>query len=176
MFDTLDEELRDALQRDINEWAPGINIIAIRVTKPRIPEVIRRNYEQIEAEITKTQVAQQAHRLVEQEAQTEQRRAIINAEKEAAIQKIALERQMADAKNRQAIAQIENEMHMAKQKALTDASTYATQQEAIANRALLTPELLQLEAVRAIANNTKVFFGDRLPSLFVAPSTLLPSS
>ena len=45
-FDTLDESLRDALQSDINSWAPGIEIVAIRVTKPRIPEKIRLNYEQ----------------------------------------------------------------------------------------------------------------------------------
>ena len=47
-FGDLDEALRDALQADIDVWAPGIRIVAIRVTKPRIPEAIRRNYEQIE--------------------------------------------------------------------------------------------------------------------------------
>ena len=34
-FDSLDETLRDNLQRDIDVYAPGITIIAIRVTKPR---------------------------------------------------------------------------------------------------------------------------------------------
>jgi regulator of protease activity HflC (stomatin/prohibitin superfamily) len=37
-FDTLDESLREALVKDISIWAPGIEIIAIRVTKPRIPK------------------------------------------------------------------------------------------------------------------------------------------
>ena len=31
-------------------------------------------------------------------------------------------------------------------------------------------ELLQLEAVRALANNTKVFFGDKLPNIFMTPA------
>merc|ERR1712224_394603 len=40
-FDSLDEKLRDALQSDIDAYAPGIRIIAIRVTKPIIPQSIR---------------------------------------------------------------------------------------------------------------------------------------
>jgi hypothetical protein len=37
---------------------------------------------------------------------------------------------------------------------------------------LLTPEFLKLEAMRAIGNTTKVYFGDHLPKLFVDPSWL----
>merc|ERR1719164_133997 len=57
-FDALDETLRDALQRDIDVYAPGITIIAIRVTKPRIPEKIQHNYEAMEGERTKLMVAE----------------------------------------------------------------------------------------------------------------------
>lgn len=52
-------------------------------------------------------------------------------------------------------------------KADADAELYRASKEAEANRIRLTPELLQLEAVRALANNTKVFWGDRLPSLYI---------
>ncbi len=48
-FDHLDEQLASALQDGCNKWAPGIEIIAIRVTKPRIPEALLKNYEKIEA-------------------------------------------------------------------------------------------------------------------------------
>jgi len=48
-FDTLDEQLAEALQRDADKWAPGIQIIAIRVTKPIIPEKLMKNYEEIES-------------------------------------------------------------------------------------------------------------------------------
>jgi regulator of protease activity HflC (stomatin/prohibitin superfamily) len=40
-FDTLDESLVTALQTDCDRYAPGIQIIAVRVTKPRIPEAVR---------------------------------------------------------------------------------------------------------------------------------------
>jgi hypothetical protein len=44
-FDNLDEQLVSALQNDCNKWAPGIEIIAIRVTKPQIPQHLMNNYE-----------------------------------------------------------------------------------------------------------------------------------
>ncbi|KAL0003714.1 hypothetical protein SO802_011275 [Lithocarpus litseifolius] len=45
--------MKDALQGDCTRYAPGIEIISVRVTKPKIPESIRRNFEQMEEERTK---------------------------------------------------------------------------------------------------------------------------
>lgn len=64
-FDTLDESLVHALQKDCNLWAPGIEIISIRVTKPRIPDHILKNFEATEAERAKLQIALQAQRVAE---------------------------------------------------------------------------------------------------------------
>merc|ERR1711964_353276 len=41
-FDSLDETLADIIQKDCNIHAPGITIISIRMTKPKIPEEIRK--------------------------------------------------------------------------------------------------------------------------------------
>ena len=46
-----------ALQFDCDKWAPGIEIIAIRVTKPRIPESLLKNYEKIESAKTNLLIA-----------------------------------------------------------------------------------------------------------------------
>lgn len=43
--DQIDENLRKALQSDLYEMAPGLTVQAVRVTKPKIPEQIRKNYE-----------------------------------------------------------------------------------------------------------------------------------
>lgn len=43
--DTIDDNLKTALQKDLTSMAPGLFVIAVRVTKPKIPEQIRRNYE-----------------------------------------------------------------------------------------------------------------------------------
>lgn len=56
-------------------------IIAVRVTKPRIPDQIRRNFEQMEAEKTKLLIAEAASKVVEQEAETDRKRANIQARK-----------------------------------------------------------------------------------------------
>ena len=48
-------------------WAPGIEIIAVRVTKPRVPEQIRRNYEKMEGEKTQLLIAIETQKVVEME-------------------------------------------------------------------------------------------------------------
>ena len=45
--------MKEAIQRDCTEYAPGIEIIGVRVTKPTIPHSIARNYEIMEEERTK---------------------------------------------------------------------------------------------------------------------------
>ena len=47
--------MKDALQGDCTRYAPGIEIMSVRITKPTIPESIRRNFEQMEEERTKVQ-------------------------------------------------------------------------------------------------------------------------
>lgn len=91
LFDTLDESLASALQRDASIWAPGIEIIAVRVTKPRIPDQIRRNYESMEAEKTKLLIAEQVQKVVEKEAETERKRSTIEAQMRADVSKIKME-------------------------------------------------------------------------------------
>jgi len=165
-FDTLDETLKETLQNDIDEWAPGLRIISIRVTKPRVPRTILENYERIEAEITRFLVAEQTQKLVEKEAETDRKKSVIYAEKNALVKEIELKRTLAEKLNEQRIAEIQNEMQLAKVRADTDAEFYRAQKEAEANAIRLTPELLALETVRALANNTKIYFGENIPKLF----------
>ena len=44
IFDKLDEELIKSLNKDLAIWAPGIEILSIRVTKPDIPAAIQANF------------------------------------------------------------------------------------------------------------------------------------
>lgn len=37
-----------SLNKDLQIWAPGIEILSVRVTKPNIPERIRKNFENME--------------------------------------------------------------------------------------------------------------------------------
>jgi len=166
-FDTLDETLKETLQRDIDLWAPGLVILSIRVTKPRVPHAIQKNYELIEAEITRLKVAEQTQRVVEKEAETEQKRAIIEAQRVAMVKAIELNRTLAEQLNGQRVAQIQNEMRVAKVKAEADSELYRAKTEAEANKLRLTPEFLALETARALSNNTKIYFGEKIPNLFL---------
>jgi regulator of protease activity HflC (stomatin/prohibitin superfamily) len=47
-FDQIDENLKKALQEELTKLAPGLEVMAVRVTKPKIPEAIKRNYEEME--------------------------------------------------------------------------------------------------------------------------------
>ena len=53
LFDQIDENLKNAIQSDLKEMATGLKVHSVRVTKPKIPESIRKNYELMEAEKTK---------------------------------------------------------------------------------------------------------------------------
>jgi len=65
-FDSLDEQLAEALTIGASKWAPGIEIISLRVTKPKIPDNLMKNYEQIEAQKTALQIAIQTQKVTEQ--------------------------------------------------------------------------------------------------------------
>ena len=92
MFETLDESLQGALIKDINEWAPGIEIIAIRVTKPRIPKHIQQNFEEMESQKTEVLIAEQKQKVAEKVAETERKRKNIEAQAFAEVAKINMEK------------------------------------------------------------------------------------
>jgi len=80
LFHTVDERLVEALQDGCSTWAPGIEIIAVRITKPKIPPQIGANYEDMEAQKTKLLVATQAQKVSEKAAETEKKVSLIKQE------------------------------------------------------------------------------------------------
>ena len=47
--------------------------------------------------------------------------------------------------------------------------------EAEANQQKLTPEFLQISFMKAISNNTKLYFGNKLPSMLLELHQILPA-
>merc|ERR1711904_235212 len=91
----------------------------------------------------------------------------------AEVEAVELERELKAKQNAAKIEAIENEIEAARARVQADAELYRASKEAEANRARLTPEFLQLEAVRALSNNTKIFWGDKLPSLYADGASLV---
>ena len=167
LFDQIDENLKNAIQKDLEEMAPGLQVLSVRVTKPKIPEAIRKNYELMESEKTKLLISTQRQKVVEKEAETDRKKAIIEAEKEAQVAKIQFERHILEKESVQKMAQIDDEIHLAKERSKTDAEYYRIAKEAEANKQLLTPAFLELKRYEAMSNNQKVYFGPDIPSTFV---------
>ncbi|XP_058735347.1 uncharacterized protein LOC131607350 [Vicia villosa] len=167
VFDQIDEKMKDALQVDCTRYAPGIEIIGVRVTKPNIPESIRRNFEQMEEERTKVLIAIEKQKVSEEEAETAKKMAISEAEKNANVSKILMEQKLLEKDSARKQEEIENAMYLAREKSLADADFYRVIREAEANRLKLTPEFLELKFIESIANNTKIFFGDKIPNMIL---------
>ncbi|KAL6068298.1 Band 7 domain [Balamuthia mandrillaris] len=187
-FDTLDESLATSLQESCNKYNTGIEIVAIRVTKPRIPPNVRKNYEEVAEQETKLRVAKQNQLVILKEEETSRLKETIQAEKAASISLIQAQSQAAlaaiaaekeanvslinvqkEIKEKQGEAkkqEIENEMHLAKQKALAEAAFYSMKMEAEANALRLTPEYLKLVLFQSLANNTKIYYGEKIPNIF----------
>jgi len=167
LFDQIDENLKTALQNDLNILAPGLFIQAVRVTKPKIPEQIRQNYEAMEAEKTKLLIAAERQKVVEKEAETERKRAIIEAEKVALVAKIQWDQKIMEKESEKKMAEIEDLTHLGREKAKADAEYYKAQRQAESYKLMLTPEYIELKKYEALASNNKVYFGSSIPDMFV---------
>ncbi|VFQ71016.1 unnamed protein product [Cuscuta campestris] len=165
MFDQIDEKMKDALQADCTRYAPGIEIISVRVTKPKIPESIRRNFEHMEEERTKVLIAVERQRVSEKEAETQKKIAISEAEKNAHVSKIQMEQKLMEKDSARKEEEIANAMYLARERSLADAAYYSTMKEAEANKLKLTPQFLELKFIEAITNNSKIFFGNKVPNM-----------
>ncbi|XP_020641800.3 erlin-2 isoform X1 [Pogona vitticeps] len=167
LFDQIDENLKLALQQDLTGMAPGLIIQAVRVTKPNIPETIRRNYELMESEKTKLLIAAQKQKVVEKEAETERKKALIEAEKIAQVAEITYGQKVMEKETEKRISEIEDAAFLAREKAKADAECYTAVKVAEANKLKLTPEYLQLMKYKAIASNSKIYFGKDIPNMFM---------
>mmetsp|Transcript_21650 Transcript_21650/g.36431 ORF Transcript_21650/g.36431 Transcript_21650/m.36431 type:complete len:328 (+) Transcript_21650:54-1037(+) len=176
LFDTLDEHLQGALQADCDQWAPGIEIIAVRVTKPRVPDKIVQGFVQIENEKTQLQISVEEQRVAEKRAETKRKEASIRAKAELEVAEIQLQIQVANQEAKAKMEAIEDDIRLHREKSKAEAAFYHKTQEARANEILLTSEYLQLQSISALSKNTKVYFGDKIPSaLYEQPSSSLPT-
>ena len=174
LFDTLDESLQSALQRDCLVWAPGIEIIAVRVTKPRVPEQIRRNYEKMEAEKTQLLIAIESQKVVEMEAETDKLKATIAAKKQLDVSEIKMRQKILEKESEQKVAKLQDEIQSSHQKASSDSEYYRIMRESEANNKRLTPEFIEYTRIVSMSNNTKVYFGNKIPNMLqtnAVPST-----
>lgn len=92
-------------------------------------------------------IAEQHQKVVEKQAETDRKKAIIEAEKQAAIETIQSEAKVKEKESMQKRASIDNEMHLAAEKARVDAEFYKAEKTAAANKLKLTKEWVPVRQV-----------------------------
>ncbi len=92
-FSSLDEALASALQETCNKFDTGLTVVSIRVTKPRIPDSVRINYEKVEAATSELQVAAREQEVTRKREETERMKLTMAAARDAEISIISAERE-----------------------------------------------------------------------------------
>lgn len=178
-FDTLDESLTETLSSSLQIWAPGIEIISIRVTKPKVPESLRLSYEKRESEILaqklKLQTEKALMEITQQQAETKKKEAVILAQMESEVSKIKMEKVIQEKEAQKRIALIQNEIELAQKKAETDAKYYKEVKEIEANEKKLTPQYLKYSLIQGLTHNVKLYFGESIPKYIGESMKLLDS-
>ena len=188
-FDILDESLTKALQEDCDKYKVGVSIITARVTKPRIPARIRENYEKMEEQRTRLRVVEEEAKVIEREELAKANRARIaairekevasieaskraevariNADRELSISQTRSEQQIKEKEGAAKIADIENSIHLKREKAVADSREYAIRNEAEATNLKLTPAYLKYILYSSLSANTTLIYGQSIPKSFM---------
>uniref|UniRef100_T1IWX3 Band 7 domain-containing protein n=1 Tax=Strigamia maritima TaxID=126957 RepID=T1IWX3_STRMM len=175
LFDQIDENLKKTLQDDLYKFAPGLIVQAVRVTKPKIPESIRRNYEIMEGEKTKLLIAEQRQKVVEKDAETERKKAIIEAEKVAQVAKIQFDQKIMEKESLKKMSEIEDQMHLAREQQHANAEFYTKKKLADANldmKKFLSKVILRMEGLYGIIITDR----DGVPLLRVVNNDFVPDT
>lgn len=121
----------------------------------------------MEGEKTKLMIAAQRQKVVEKEAETERKKAVIEAQKAAEVSRIQFEQKIMEKESTRKMSEIEDATHLARMKARADAEFYSAQRLSDSNKLKLTPEFLELTRAQSIASNSKIFFGPSIPNFFL---------
>ncbi|TRY55409.1 hypothetical protein DNTS_034423 [Danionella cerebrum] len=154
LFDIIDENLKTALQKDLNVMAPGLTIQDDETAGSTSISTAKENVaDPEEAEKTRLLITAQTQKVVEKEAETERKKAIIEAQKVAQVAEIQFQQKVMEKETEKKISEIEGLVLLLYTALLK-----------------LTPEYLELMKYQAIAANSKIYFGQDIPNMFVDSS------
>jgi hypothetical protein len=95
------------LNKDLSLWAPGIEILSIRVTKPQIPDRIKKNFEEIEKLKVDYYITAEKEKVRLEEELTKQRQLVIKADSDLEVKRIDLKKMIEKKENDFKMAKIE---------------------------------------------------------------------
>lgn len=174
-FDQLDDLLKDFLQSENDRQKTGLNVMFVRLTKPRMPPSIEKNYLELAEQKTRKAVVLETQERLRAEKESE----MIMAKKDNEIraQKAESENEIreaeARAKNRMMILTMEakkEEQALQDQilVATAEAESKKTKLEADGLSALFSiPGYTQTKVAESMSSNQKIYYGDKVPTYMV---------
>ncbi|KAI9079529.1 hypothetical protein K1719_038501 [Acacia pycnantha] len=156
-FTKIGEKMKEALQVDCIHYAPGIEIFSVHITKPAIPNSIRRNFGQLEGECIKVLIAIERQKIAEKEAETSKKIAISEAEKNANVSKIL----MLEKEGSRSQQEIENQMYLQRERCQAVANIYEATKEVEANKLKLALKFIEffVEIAKRSSGDDEFLFG-----------------
>eukprot|EP01060_Flectonema_neradi_P005296 TRINITY_DN1350_c0_g1_i1.p2 TRINITY_DN1350_c0_g1~~TRINITY_DN1350_c0_g1_i1.p2 ORF type:complete len:320 (+),score=89.40 TRINITY_DN1350_c0_g1_i1:1128-2087(+) len=166
-FDALDEMLANKLQTDCDKYDIGIDIISIRVTKPTIPDSIKKTFAQLEEAKQELLLKKEQQRLMEAEQVIVLQQAKAKAEQNKQVRKIQLEVELLEEESKKSIQLVRDTMKSESIKAMADAEAYSIRVVAEAEATRLSKAKLQEVLYTSLSNNTKMYFGESIPKFWM---------
>lgn len=164
LFASMDEAIQSALTKILVKWAPDIQVLSVRTTKPQLPQILADEYQAVENARAQLQVVSQKQATALGKALNNAKRQVMQAERALEIARIDAARLLETAASRQEIAEIDNRMLLARAKQHADSQHERAVRAAGAEKALLSQQYLDsLRATALFNSTTEAYFGDKIP-------------
>jgi len=148
-------ETRKSIERLSNG---SVHIINLVIPKPDIPLDIAENYKQVKVQWTEQLVASQQQKTEEIRKETERMKAIADVNRTKDVLEVELQKELLQKEADRNVSEIQNSIIKLAEENLADIAKYKKEQEAEANKALYTPEYVQLNLANKLSDNTKMYF------------------
>lgn len=162
-FDSLDDLMKEFIQSENDRQESGLVINFVRLTKPRLPASIEKNYLALAEERTMKKVLEEKKERIRTEKESE----LIVAEKDNEIRVKNSEKtneiMIMSMKAKQEEQRIQNDMIVEAAKA--NAEKIIMEANALQSMYMI-PGYVDVEKAKAISPNQKIYYGDKLPLNF----------
>jgi hypothetical protein len=135
------------------------------VTKPQIPDRIKKNFEEMEKLKVDFFIAAEKEKVRVEEEMTKQRQQVIKAESNLEVKRIDLKKMIEKKENDLKMAKIDGEMIFDKAKTQIETEFLAAFEEAENYPILYTDTYMSFLATDALTSNATFILGDQIPNI-----------
>jgi len=166
-FAELDDMMREKLSELLAEWAPGLQVITVRLVKPTIPSSVQQNFDEVADFSSKLKTVTAHQTVVLRAAEKDRSLAVLGAQKELEVARMHANSSVLAAERSVGINEVKLQTAEARMREQADAESYAKQREAEANKHKLTKIFLDLQRRVHLMRNIELNIGPAVPAAIV---------